>query len=90
MTAVNWSQKLGHFVTSPLKVGSSSLGRLASREQPWVDAEWFETQSTSSPAGPPSAVGTPHSGYGIYHVTAFRMNSHAPIGYGSVFIAISY
>ena len=29
-----------------------------------------------------------HSGYGIYHVTAFRMNSPAPIGYGSVFIAI--
>ena len=31
-----------------------------------------------------------HSGYGIYHVTAFRMNSPAPIRYGSVFIAISF
>ena len=47
MTAENWSKKLGHFVTSPPNDGSSSLGKLGSRE-PGVDEEWLEMQSTSS------------------------------------------
>ena len=43
MTAENWSQKLGHFVTSPPKDGSSSLGKL----EPRFDEELVERQSTS-------------------------------------------
>ena len=31
-----------------------------------------------------------HSGYGIYHVTAFRINSPATTGYGSVSIATPF
>ena len=38
--------------------------------------------------GPPSLfIAISHSGYGIYHVTAFRINSPATTGYGSVSIA---